>query len=204
MATTGREESRCRDSAPGRSASRQPPITNPQGSRRELHSVGRICKLRGQSRISGGDAEMTEARTFQTNEEAFEYACEHLDCSLADGKPVLAIVLAVHGRMCTVKIANREDKSIPVGTLNELLARGDLQRVCFSTMLDDKVPQVEPGELVLYTTMPELAAAGKETVAGTVVARVVPHHTPKGGWQHRPADPRKEATRERSETPPAT
>jgi len=136
---------------------------------------------------------MAGARTFQTNEEAFEYACEHLDCSLQDKRAVLAIVLATHGRMCTVKIANREDKTIPTGTLNELLARTDLTHVCFSTMLDDKVPKVEPGELVMYTTMPELAAVGKDTVAGTIISRVTPHHTPKGGWQVRSAEPRGEA-----------
>ena len=135
---------------------------------------------------------MAESHTFQTNAEAFEYACEHLDCSLKDGRPVLAIVLAAHGRMCTVKIANPDDKSIPTGTLNELLARSDLTRVCFSAMLADKVPSVEVGDLVLYTTMPELAAAGKETVAGTVTARVMPHYTPKGGWQVRTQEPRGE------------
>jgi hypothetical protein len=128
---------------------------------------------------------MAESRTFTTNEEAFEYACEHLDCSLKDGRAVLAIVLGVQGRMCSVKIANPEDKSIPVGTLNELLARADLSHVCFSAMLDDKVTSVAPGELVLFTTMPELAAVGKSTVAGTVVLQVAPHYTTKGGWQSR-------------------
>jgi hypothetical protein len=125
---------------------------------------------------------MSDARTFQTNTEAFEHACDHLDCSLKDGRAVLAVVLAVHGRMCSVKIANREDKTIPAGTLNELLARTDL------------VPHVEPGDLVLYATMPELAAAGKQTVAGTIVARVNPHYTPKGGWQARSAEWRSEAS----------
>jgi hypothetical protein len=131
---------------------------------------------------------MAEAHTFQSNTEAFEYACEHLDCSLKEGRAVLAVVLGVQGRMCSVKIANREDKAIPSGSLNELLARTDLTHVCFSTMIDDKVPHLVPGDLVLYTTMPELAAAGKETVAGTIVARVNPHHTARSGWQTRPAE----------------
>ena len=131
---------------------------------------------------------MAESRTFQSNAEAFEYACEHLDCSLNDGKPVLAIVLGVQGRMCSVKIANREDKSIPTGPLNELLARDDVSHVCFSAMLANNVPQLEPGDLVMYTTMPELAAAGKPTVAGTIVSRVLPHYTPKGGWQSRASE----------------
>lgn len=124
---------------------------------------------------------MTE-RTFTSNEEAFEYACEHLDCSLRDGRPVLGIVLAVNGRMCSVKIANRDDKTIPAGTLTELLARTDLTHVCFSAMLADKVPTLRPGDLVLYTTMPELAAAGKPTVAGTITAKVTPHYSSKGTW----------------------
>lgn len=122
-------------------------------------------------------------RTFASNEEAFEYACEHLDCSLKEGHPVLGIVLAVNGRMCSVKIANKEDKTIPSGTLTELLARTDVTHVCFSAMLADKVPQLQPGDLVLYTTMPELAAANKATVAGTVTAKVTPHYTSKGTWQ---------------------
>ena len=122
-------------------------------------------------------------RTFTSNVEAFEYACEHLDCSLKEGKPVLGIVLAVHGQMCSVKIANREDKTIPVGTLTQLLAQTDVAHVCFSAMLADKVPQLQPGDLVLYTTMPELAAANKATVAGTVTAKVTPHYTNKGVWQ---------------------
>lgn len=129
---------------------------------------------------------MAESHTFQSNIEAFEYACAHLDCSLKDGKPVPAIVLGVQGRMCSVKIANPEDPAIPEGTLNELLARTDLSNVCFSAMLADNVPNLHPGDLVLYTTMPELAAAGKPTVAGTVVSRVLPHYTPKGGWQVEP------------------
>src|SRR5512138_3930194 len=90
-----------------------------------------------------GEIDMSE-RTFTSNEEAFEYACEHLDCSLEDGKPVLGIVLAVQGRMCSVKIANREDKRIPTGTITELLARADLKHVCFSAMLDNKVPALKP------------------------------------------------------------
>jgi hypothetical protein len=131
---------------------------------------------------------MAEVHTFQSSTEAFAYACEHLDCSLKDGRAVLAVVLGVQGRMCSVKIANREDKTIPVGSLNELLVRTDLSHVCFSTMIDDKVPHLVPGDLVLYTTMPELAAAGKETVAGTIVARVNPHYTAKSGWQPRPVE----------------
>ncbi len=126
---------------------------------------------------------MAESHTFQSNAEAFEYACKQLDCSLKDGKPVLAVVLAVQGRMCSVKIANSEDPTIPEGTLTELLARTDLTNVCFSAMLADNVPTLRVGDLVMYTTMPELAAAGKATVAGTVVSRVTPHYTPRGGWQ---------------------
>nr|MBO2489013.1 hypothetical protein [Gammaproteobacteria bacterium] len=127
--------------------------------------------------------EIMTDRTFASNEEAFEFACEHLDCSLEDGRPVLAIVLAVQGRMCSVKIANREDKRIPTGTITELLARADLKHVCFSAMLDNKVPALKPGDLVLYTALPELAAEGKFTVAGTVVAKVAPCYTSKGTWQ---------------------
>jgi hypothetical protein len=144
---------------------------------------------------------MAQARTFHTNAEAFEFACEHLDASLKDGKAVLGVVLAVQGRMCSVKIANREDKSIPVGTMNELLARPDLTHVCFSAMLDSKMSHVAPGDLVMYTTMPELAAAGKDTVAGTVVAKVNPHYSGKAGWQRHAEPPPEPAP---PETPPAS
>lgn len=125
---------------------------------------------------------MAEARTFESNADAFEFACEQLDCSLKDGNAVLAVVLAVQGRMCSVKIANRDDKTIPTGSLNELLARTDLTHVCFSAMLDAKVSNVASGDLVMYATMPELAAAGKATVAGTVLSKVTPHYTRKAGW----------------------
>jgi hypothetical protein len=145
---------------------------------------------------------MAEPRTFATSTEAFEYACEQVDCSLKDGRAVLAVVLAVRGRVCAVKVANPEDKSIPEGTLPELLARTDLNHVCFSAMLDPKVPDVEPGDLVMYTTMPELAAIGKTTTAGSIVARVVPHYTPKGGWQvWRP--PAENAAEQNAESPEA-
>jgi hypothetical protein len=122
-------------------------------------------------------------RTFASNEEAFAFACEHLDCSLRDGRPVLGIVLGVQGHMCSVKVANREDRSIPQGSLSELLAQSELAHVCFSTMIADKVPQLQTGDLVLYTTMPELAAADKPMVAGTVTAKVTPHYTSRGTWQ---------------------
>ena len=122
-------------------------------------------------------------RIFESNAQAFEYACEHLDCSLRHGQPVLGVVLAVQGRMCSVKIAHRDDKTIPHGTLSELLSRTDLLNVCFSAMLAEKVPQLHVGDLVLYTTMPELIAANKSTVAGTIIAKVMPHYSTKGGWQ---------------------
>ncbi len=127
-----------------------------------------------------------DIRTFDSNADAFEYACEHLDASLKDGRAVLAIVLNVQGRMCSVKIANRNDKTIPAGSINELLAQPDTSNICFSTMISDKVPSVVVGDLVMYTTMPELAAAGKTTVVGTIVSRVNPHYSAKTGWQVRP------------------
>lgn len=129
---------------------------------------------------------MTDIRTFESNVAAFEFACEHLDCSLKDGRAVLAIVLGVQGRMCSVKIANRDDKTIPTGSLNALLAQNDSANICFSTMIADKVPNLVCGDLVMYTTMPELAAAGKTTVVGTITSRVNPHHSAKTGWQVRP------------------
>ncbi len=143
---------------------------------------------------------MAESRSFETNVQAFEFACEHLDCSLDAGKAVLAIVLAVQGRMCSVKIANRDDHSIPVGTMNELLAQPDLAHVCFSAMLADKVPAVAPGDLVTYTAMPELAAIGKPTLAGTIVAKVTPHYTARGGWQVRAPEPKVPRPPKESET----
>jgi hypothetical protein len=128
-------------------------------------------------------------RIFESNAQAFEYACEHLDCSLRDGQPVLGVVLAVQGRMCSVKIAHRDDKTIPHGTLSELLSRTDLLNVCFSAMLAEKVPQLQVGDLVLYTSMPELVAANRSTVAGTIIAKVMPHHSTKGGWQVQAVQP---------------
>lgn len=128
---------------------------------------------------------MTDIRTFESNAEAFEFACEHLDCSLKEGRAVLAVVLGVQGRICTVKIANRNDSSIPSGSLNALLAQDDSANICFSAMIADKVPNLVCGDLVLYTTMPELAAAGKTSVVGTIVSRVNPHHSTKTGWQVR-------------------
>ncbi len=125
----------------------------------------------------------TDIRTFESNAEAFEFACEHLDCSLKDGRAVLAIVLGVQGRICTVKLANPDDKSIPTGSLNALLAQHDSANICFSAMLADKVPDLTCGDLVLYTTMPELAAAGKTTVVGTISSRVAPHYSSRSGWQ---------------------
>ena len=129
---------------------------------------------------------MAESRVFETNAAAFEYACEHLDVSLQDGRAVLAIVLSVQGKMCSVKIANRADKSIPAGTINELLAQPDTANICFSAMIADKVPNLVVGDLVMYTTMPELAALGKTTTVGTIVSRVNPHHSARSGWQVRP------------------
>lgn len=53
-------------------------------------------------------------------------------------------------------------------------------------MIADKVPNLVVGDLVMYTTMPELAAAGKTTVVGTIVSRVNPHHSARTRWQVRP------------------
>jgi hypothetical protein len=78
--------------------------------------------------------------------------------------------------MCSVKVANRDDSSIPSG-------QTELSHICFSAMVADKVPQLQTGDLVLYTTMPELAAADKPMVAGTVIGKVAPHYTSRGTWQ---------------------
>ena len=129
---------------------------------------------------------MAEVRVFESNAAAFEFACEHLDVSLQDGRAVLAVVLSVQGKMCSVKIANRSDKGIPAASINELLAQPDPAHICFSTMIADKVPSLVAGDLVMYMAMPELAAAGKTTVAGTVVSRVNPQYSPRSGWQVRP------------------
>ena len=129
---------------------------------------------------------MADVRVFESHAAAFEFACEHLDVSLQDGRAVLAIVLGVQGRMCSVKIANRSDKSVPTESISELLAQPDTAHICFSAMIADKVPNLVAGDLVLYTSMPELAAIGKTTVAGTVVSRVNPHHSSRSGWQVRP------------------
>jgi hypothetical protein len=129
---------------------------------------------------------VADIRVFESNAAAFEYACEHLDVSLQDGRAVLAIVLSVQGRMCSVKIANKKDKSIPGGSINELLALPDPADICFSTMMADKVPNLVVGDLVMYTTMPELAALGKTTTVGTIISRVNPQHSSKTGWQVRP------------------
>jgi hypothetical protein len=91
--------------------------------------------------------------------------------------------------MCSVKIAHRDDKTIPSGTLSELLSRTDLLNVCYSAMLAEKVPQLHVGDLVLYTTMPELVAANKPTVAGTIIAKVTPRYNTKGGWQAEAVQP---------------
>ena len=144
---------------------------------------------------------MAENRTFESTAEAFAYACEHLDSSLKDGKGVLAVVLGVQGRICAVKIANPDDKTIPEGTLNELLVRTDLTHVCFSAMLADNVPTVQRGDLVMYTTMPELAAAGKSTVAGTIVSKAFPHYTSKSGWQVRQPESKAAAVVPETSTP---
>jgi len=136
---------------------------------------------------------VTDIRTFESNAQAFEFACEHLDCSLKEGRAVLAVVLGVQGRICTVKIANPDDKSIPSGSLNALLAQAESANICFSAMIADKVPNLVAGDLVLYTTMPELAAVGKTTVVGTIVSRVNPHHSSKTGWQTRVDENKAEA-----------
>lgn len=138
---------------------------------------------------------MSDIRIFESNGDAFEFACEHLDCSLKEGRAVLAIVLGVQGRMCSVKIANRNDKTIPSGSLTALLAQNDSANICFSAMIADKVPNLVCGDLVMYTTMPELAAAGKTTVVGTITSRVNPHHSTKAGWQVRPDENKAGAAR---------
>jgi hypothetical protein len=129
---------------------------------------------------------VAEVRVFESSAAAFEFACEHLDVSLQAGRAVLAIVLSVQGRMCSVKIANRNDKDIPTGSINELLTQPDSANICFSAMIADKVPNLVVGDLVMYTSMPELAAAGKATVAGTIISRVNPQHSARSGWQVRP------------------
>lgn len=129
---------------------------------------------------------MADIRIFESSAEAFEFACENLDISLKDGRAVLATVLNVQGKLCSVKIANRDDKTIPTGTINELLAQESSANICFSTMIADKVPNLVVGDLVMFTTMPELAAEGKTTVVGTIISRVNPQYSARSGWQVRP------------------
>jgi hypothetical protein len=108
---------------------------------------------------------------FKTNEFAFEYACKYLVCRRELLVPVLGIVLAVNaGNGPCVKIANKTDPTIPDSNYAELLETADTTFVCFLTEVEEGVPSIQRGDLVIF--VPRLIAADGWLQVGTIVQKV--------------------------------
>jgi hypothetical protein len=75
--------------------------------------------------------EVPKQLVFKSNAGAFEYACRFLMTDLTNGDPVTAIVRETkEGRDCVVKVANKEDPSIPEESVSELISENSLKFIC--------------------------------------------------------------------------
>jgi hypothetical protein len=121
---------------------------------------------------------------FKSNEAAFQYAYKFLNTSLLNESPVLAIVLAVRDNVeCCLKISNPEDSTIPNGSPEEIIEKGNFQNICLMAKPMEHVPKLKKGDLVMFVAPSELIAMGKGTMFGVVVAQVQPiYDMQESGW----------------------
>lgn len=111
---------------------------------------------------------------FKSNQAAFEYACKFCITTLENEQPVVGIVLEARHSKCCVNLSNDSDPSVPTQTPDELLNKGMIENICFAAAPIEGVPSLAVGDLVFYVALPELAAMGKGTMAGLIVAKIKP------------------------------
>jgi hypothetical protein len=130
--------------------------------------------------LFGKKKEEPKQLVFKTNVAAFEHACKFLKTDLTTRDPVTAIVLETRdGSDCVVKVANKEDASIP----DELLAKGLIKFICPTAKATDRVPALSKGDLVIIVDSLGLSAMGQPLFASILVAKLRPiFDFNAGGW----------------------
>jgi hypothetical protein len=128
--------------------------------------------------------EIPKRLVFKSNEAAFQYACKFLNTSLLNESPVLAMVFAVKNNGdCCLKISNHEDSTIPNGSPEEIIEKGDFQNICLMARPTDRVPKLKKGDLVMFVAPSELIAMAKGAMFGVIVAQVQPiYDIEESGW----------------------
>ncbi|NOS72896.1 MAG: hypothetical protein HOP33_23600 [Verrucomicrobia bacterium] len=131
--------------------------------------------------------EQPKRLVFKSNAAAFEYACRFLETDLTTGAAqengVTAIVLEVNAQSCVVKIANKEDSSIPVEPVKQLIENGQIKFICPSAKPTDHVPPLSKGDLVIVVDALGLCAMGKPLFASVLIAKLQPiFDMDAGGW----------------------
>jgi hypothetical protein len=120
---------------------------------------------------------------FKSNLAAFEYACRFLETDLTNGDGVTAIVLETKGQYSVVKVANKEDSSVPDEPVKDLIAKGQIKFICPSANPTEHVPTLSKGDLVVVVDSLGLSGMGQPLLASVIIAKVRPiFDIDAGGW----------------------
>ncbi len=99
---------------------------------------------------------------FKSSEAAFEMSSKYMINNLAPNEFVLAIVLSEldSDRNCIVKLANRENPSIPKYPVTGADALPDDGTICTQATALDAIKSLRPGDLVMYTPNAAISMMG--------------------------------------------
>ena len=123
------------------------------------------------------NADSPDIMVFKSSEAAFEMSSKYMINNLAPNELVLAIVLSEldADRNCIVKLANRENPSIPsypVTDINDLPNDGT---ICTHATALDAIKNLKAGDLVMYTPDAAIGMLGGPLhMSGFLVGKIKP------------------------------
>ena len=121
---------------------------------------------------------------FKSNVAAYQYACEYGNNDLRGEQPVVSIVLEANSDNTVVKVANRNDNTIPSEEPRSLLDQGLIDHICFTASKLVEVPILSRGDLVLYVAPAEFLNFRRGVMMGLVVAKILPvFDAQTGAWR---------------------
>lgn len=123
---------------------------------------------------------------FKTNQAAFEYACGYMDCELAPGKLIPALVQSANKIVGSSWDVIREEDGEQTATLK--VASRDGGFLVVAVTLSQEMPDLQVGDFVGWHAgmfKPDLAATADDERfgwIGFIVAILKPELDPKRGW----------------------
>jgi hypothetical protein len=123
-------------------------------------------------------AEEPKQFVFKSNEAAFQYACQFLNTSIDNERPVLGIVLGLEwdeirkANKCCVKLSNPDDSFVPTTRVIDPIIKGEY--IYPGTISLRRVPTLCQGDLAMCVAPVELATIGLRASKIMIVAKAFP------------------------------